>query len=405
MIQRHPLLVYLGMEAATSLLFAVIFTASSVYQVSVVGLSAFQLVIVGTTLELSVLLFEVPTGVVADVYSRKLSIIIGYLLVGAGFLLEGSIPVFWAILLAQLIWGLGYTFTSGAKQAWITDEIGETAAGQAFLRSSQIGQVAALVGLALGMLLGSTRVNLPIQIGGLSLILLALSLAVVMPETGFSPVPRDQRGTFHTMVATLREGRGMIRRRPALRTILLIGFIYGLYSEGFDRLWVKHLLEDFSRPAFIQFEPIVWIGLSRGCAMLMAIAATGAMRRKSVSSSGRTLTRALFLLTGLLFSSLLVFALADWLLLAVTAFWLVYVSRVLINPLYTAWVNQRLDSRVRATVLSLSGQVDALGQIAGGPLVGAVGSLFSVRAALTLSSLLLSPALLIYTRSAARQQE
>jgi len=400
---RHPLPVYLGMEAVTSLLFAVIFAASSVYQVSVVGLSPFQLVLVGTTLELSVLLFEVPTGVVADVYSRKLSIIVGYLLVGAGFLLEGSIPVFWAILLAQLVWGLGYTFTSGARQAWITDEIGETAAGQAFLKSSQIGQVASLVGLALGMLIGSTRVNLPIQIGGLSLILLAVSLAVVMPETGFSPVPRDQRGTFRTMVSTLREGRGMLSRRPALRTILLIGFIYGLYSEGFDRLWVKHLLEDFSIPAFIQFEPIVWIGLIRGCGMLMAIAATGAMRRKSVSSSGRTLTRTLFLLTGLLFASLLIFARADWLLLAVTAYWLVYVSRVLINPLYTAWVNQRLDSRVRATVLSLSGQVDALGQIAGGPLVGAVGSLFSVRAALTLSSLLLSPALLIYTRSAKRR--
>ena len=137
----------------------------------------------------------------------------------------------------------------------------------------------------------------------------------------------------------------------------------------------------------------------------MAIAATETVRRRLEPSRGRTLTRTLFLLTTLLFASLLVFARADWLLLAVLTFWLVYISRVLITPLYTAWVNQRLDSRVRATVLSLSGQVEALGQIAGGPLVGAVGSLFSVRAALTLSSLLLSPALLIYTRSAAREQE
>jgi DHA3 family tetracycline resistance protein-like MFS transporter len=195
----------------------------------------------------------------------------------------------------------------------------------------------------------------------------------------------------------------MISRRPALRTILLIGFFYGLYSEGFDRLWVKHLLDGFSLPAFIQFEPIVWIGLIRGCGMLMAIAATEILRRRSEPSRADQLGRTLFLLTSLLFASLLVFARAKWLLLAVLTFWLIYISRVLINPLYTAWVNQRLDSRVRATVLSLSGQVDALGQIAGGPLVGAVGSILSVRAALTLSSLLLSPALLIYIRSAKRR--
>ena len=77
-----------------------IFTASMVYQVTVAQLSPLQLVLVGTTLEASVFLFEVPTGVVADVYSRRLSIIIGTVLIGLGFLLEGSLAIFWTILLA-----------------------------------------------------------------------------------------------------------------------------------------------------------------------------------------------------------------------------------------------------------------------------------------------------------------
>ena len=109
-----------------------IFTASSIYQVTVAGLTPLQLVLVGTTLELSVFIFEIPTGVVADVYSRRLSIIIGMFLIGLGFLVEGTFPIFWAILLAQVLWGVGYTFTSGATEAWITDEIGEAAAGQGF---------------------------------------------------------------------------------------------------------------------------------------------------------------------------------------------------------------------------------------------------------------------------------
>ena len=105
-----------------------IFTMSALYQVQRAQLSVIQLVLVGTVLELSIFLFEIPTGMVADAVSRRLSVILGVFLIGAGFLLEGALPIFATILLAQVLWGLGYTFTSGATQAWITDEIGEAAA-------------------------------------------------------------------------------------------------------------------------------------------------------------------------------------------------------------------------------------------------------------------------------------
>ena len=100
-------------------------------------------------------MFEVPTGIVADVYSRRLSIIIGYLLMGLGFLVEGFFPAFLPILLAQVIWGLGYTFTSGATQAWITDEVGEDDANKLFLRGTQIGLFASLIGMGAAILVGA----------------------------------------------------------------------------------------------------------------------------------------------------------------------------------------------------------------------------------------------------------
>ena len=99
--------VYLFMELATSLFFSMIFTVGAVYQVSTVGLNSLQLVLVGTTLEISAFVFEVPTGVIADVYSRRLSIIIGMFVLGLGFVIEGSFPLFVPILLAQVICGLG----------------------------------------------------------------------------------------------------------------------------------------------------------------------------------------------------------------------------------------------------------------------------------------------------------
>jgi DHA3 family tetracycline resistance protein-like MFS transporter len=111
------------------------------------------------------------------------------------------------------------------------------------------------------------------------------------------------------------------------------------------------------------------------------------------------MANALWGVTALLAAALFGFALAGSLAVALIAYWLIAVARNVIGPLYMAWVNQRLDSGVRATVLSMSSQVDAIGQIAGGPGVGLVGSLVSVRAALLASASILSPALLIFPRA------
>src|SRR6185436_7812560 len=97
-----PTKVYLFIEFTASMSFSMMFVVASLYEATVAGLTPVQLILVGTTLELSAFLFEVPTGIVADVYSRKLSIVIGYLLMGLGFLVEAFFPAFLPILLAQV---------------------------------------------------------------------------------------------------------------------------------------------------------------------------------------------------------------------------------------------------------------------------------------------------------------
>ncbi len=164
----------------------------------VAALSPLQLVLVGTTLELTVLLCEVPTGVVADVYSRRLSIIIGFCLIGLGFLLEGLIPLFGTILIAQMLWGLGYTFTSGSRQAWLSDEIGEETANHAFLRANKFSLGGSLAGLGFAVFVGSRQINLPILVSGGLFVLLAGTLSLSMPETGFHPAPQEDQQFLQT---------------------------------------------------------------------------------------------------------------------------------------------------------------------------------------------------------------
>jgi hypothetical protein len=85
--------------------------------------------------------------------------------------------------------------------------------------------------------------------------------------------------------------------------------------------------------------------------------------------------------------------------LTIGIYMLINMFRNVAGPLYTAWVNQKLDSRTRATVLSMSSQVDAIGQIGGGPSVAAIAALSSVVAAITTSGLLLTPALWFINRA------
>ena len=82
---------YLLFSAITAMCFSLVATVMIVYHIETVHLNPLQLILVGTTLEVACFIFEIPTGIVADVYSRKLSIVIGVVLTGVGFILEGSI--------------------------------------------------------------------------------------------------------------------------------------------------------------------------------------------------------------------------------------------------------------------------------------------------------------------------
>ncbi|MGH2536715.1 MAG: MFS transporter [Candidatus Promineifilaceae bacterium] len=372
---------------------------TSLYRVQAAGLGPLELILVGTTLELTVLLCEVPTGILADVYGRRLSVIIGYLIIGAGFLVEAFFPTFAMILLAQVIWGLGHTFTSGAREAWLADEIGEERLEAAYLRASQIGRAGGLAALGLGTALGALRLNLPMLAGGALAIGLGLFLALFMPETGFKPAARAERQSWRHLAATFRRGWATVRGRPMLRLMTAITLVYGLSSEGLDRLWEAHLLQSFTFLGRSAVEPAVWFGLIRAVQLALVILATGWLGRRLAARPVATPARVLLLLTLGYIAGLILLGLAPTFGLALAGVWAVAVFRQVSGPLFEAWINRGLPSEVRATVLSMLGQTDAIGQIAGGPPMGLLAQGFGLRAAMVGVGLLLTPAALLYGRA------
>lgn len=394
-----PYVVYLVFAGATSFFFTVFATLSSVYRFETAGLNPLQLVLIGTVLELTVFLFEVPTGIVADVYSRRRSVVIGMALIGAGFVLEGSIPLFASMLLAQVVWGLGATFESGAVDAWISDEIGPQHAGAAFLRAAQVGQVTSLLGVGIAVALGSIYLGLPLVVGGLGYLALTAFLLCFMPETGFSRSAEATHNPFKAIKATLKEGLATARGKPVILTIFAISAIFGASSETFDRLWEAHFLSNFTFPEVASLTPVMWFGVINLTSGLLCLVATELARRRVNTNSHIAVARVLFTINVLLMICVVAFGLAGNFLTALAFYWSSVVLRTVNGPLFRAWLNQSLRPRVRATVFSMNNQMDALGQIAGGPLLGVLATAVSIRYAFVVAGLLLLPAALLYRRS------
>ncbi|MDE6931725.1 MAG: MFS transporter [Oscillospiraceae bacterium] len=387
--------VYLVYEFCFSLLRSMASVLSLVYYSEVVGLNALQLVLVGTVLETACFVLEIPTGVVADLYSRRRSVITGVFLYGAGFILEGSLPWFGAVLLAQVVWGCGDTFISGALEAWIASEERERPMDEVFLRGGQTGQAGGILGIVLGTLLGGLDLRLPIVTAGLLFLVFGLVLLRVMPETNFSPVQEKRNNVLADMAGLFKVNLRFVKGAPVLLVLLAVVFCGGLASEGFDRLSTVRFLEDVVMPSFGPLDSVTWFGVMRLLGGGLNIAASQLLIAHMEKRGPAGRTGVVFLTSAGYILSLTLFALGKgfWLMLA--AFLLTGLMRSLKEPLLAAWMSSRAEEGMRATVFSTSGQLDAFGQIIGGPIAGLAAQQISVSFGLVCTALLLLPALFL----------
>lgn len=397
MIKKLPAYkTYMIYTGATSFLLSLMFTMTSIYYIETVKANPLQLVLIGTVLETACFLSEIPTGIVADIYSRKLSIVIGVVMIGIGFILESLIPLYWIVLLSQVIWGVGATFLSGAEEAWIADEVGDKDLEGLFMKSTQVGQIFSILGVAVSGIVGSISVRLPMIVSGVLFVVLALFLKLFMPENGFKPTPMEDKNTWEKMGHTLSGGLRAIRKSTILMSILGIALIYGLYSEGIDRLWGAHFLEDIMLPGTSNLKPALWFGIISTSASILGIIAVEMVKRYMEKKGKMDRMWVLVVINMLLIASIFVFGISGGFIIGFTSYLAVRIFRKVNEPIYRAWMNQGIESNVRATVLSTMGQIDAFGQIIGGIIIGLVAKQVSISMGIVSAALILCPVILLY---------
>jgi DHA3 family tetracycline resistance protein-like MFS transporter len=394
-------LLYRGIEAFA---FSLGWTVAAVFFVTELGMSPLELVLTGTALEVAYFLFEVPTGIVADTYSRRASVVVGALILGLGFVATGLASGVLVVLVAAAVMGFGWTFKSGAEDAWLADELGTENVASPYQRGAQVARAGALLGIGAAIGLALVDLRLPIVVGGLVLVGLGVLLALVMPETGFRPATREQVGAMRSMAQTGVQGGRLIRARPMLLLIVGIAFFGGMWSEAFDRLWEAHFLVDIGVPGLGELDPVVWFGVLNAGVLLLAIFVAQPLRRRFERLSRVGMTRMLLAFDALTIVGTLAFAFAGAFAVAVAAYWSTRVLRSLVGPIYATWLNTSIDdSSVRATVISMTNLGDSAGEWGGGPALGVVGNVFGIRAALAAGAAALAPALVLYGRALRHQ--
>lgn len=387
--QLYPLMTFV-----MGLGFALFWTVALYFQDKVVGITAFQMVLLGTCSEVTIFLCEIPTGIVADLYSRKLSVIIGLTILGVGFFVQPFFGTGAALVVGMILWGLGETFLSGAFEAWVADELphepGAPAATTMYIRGSQTQQLGYVVGLWASVVIGQHNLRLPGMLSGGLFVLLAVFAFFAMTERGFQRAKEAERTTWQHFAHTLRSGLAIAGRTPLLRDALWVVFFIGLASEAFDRLWTKHLT-NIGLPQNLPSE-IYWFAVINTLAIVVAFSFMFWVRRRGFEQDGsRVIGMIKWLLAGLIIVTL-TFALAGQFYLAAAGLIVGRAIRRNLEPLTTAWVNDHAEPQVRATMLSMKGQAHGFGEMFGGPALGSMASLRSVTAALVVSGLTNVPA-------------
>ena len=387
---------YLLFSAITAMCFSLVTTVMMVYHIEIVHLNPLQLMLVGTTLELACFIFEIPTAIVADVYSRKLSIVIGGVLTGVGFILEGSISSFVFVLVAQIVWGLGSTFISGSLEAWIAEEEKNKDLDEIYIKGAQAGQIGAFIGIVLSTVIANFSVRLPIIVSGVLFIILALFLWLYMPENNFKPSAPGDLNTFKKMVYTFKSGLKFVKSKSILMILLAVTLFYGLSSEGYDRLSNAHFLQDTTLPKLGNLSSVTWFGIFGILGMILSFIVMHFMAKNLKNEDNRKNGKLLLCINILYISSMLIFALTRNFSLMLIAYLATNTFRIINEPIFSAWLNGHIDDNSRATVLSINGQMNSLGQILGGPIIGIIATNISVSIGIVCTSLLVAPVLVLY---------
>jgi MFS family permease len=364
-IQRTYLLLMLGNTLAASFIWGI----NTIFLLDA-GLSNLEAFAANAFYTAGMVLFEVPTGIVADTVGRRASYLLGTVTLTASTLLYVLLwqleAPFWQWALVSMLLGLGFTFFSGAVEAWLVDALNATGfRGEleaVFGRGQMVSGAAMLTGsVAGGFIAQQTSLGVPFVLRG---VILAVMFAVafrLMHDVGFSPSKGGRPLAEMRKIASSSIDHGW--RVPAVKWLMVESLFVG--GVGFYVFYAlqPYLLELYGDPEAYQVAGLV-AAIAAGAQILGGMAAPRIRRLFARRTSALLATAGASVVTLTLMGLVESF----WGVLALIVVWGLLFAATM--PIRQTYLNGLIPSRQRATILSFDSLMGSTGGVWSQPLLG-----------------------------------
>jgi MFS family permease len=359
-IERTYLVLLLGNTLAASFIWGI----NTIFLLDA-GLSSGEAFAANAFFTAGMVLFEVPTGIVADTVGRRASYLLGTVTLTASTLLylllwQRGAP-FWAWASVSALIGLGFTFFSGSLQAWVVDALRAT--GFTGSLESVFGRAQAVTGAAMltgsvagGFIAQQTTLGVPFVLRAIVLAVMFMVAFKLMRDIGFTPV---RSGMRQVASASIEHGW----RVPAVKWLMVESlFTGGVAIYGFYALQ-PYLLELYGDP-----HAYLIAGLS--AAIVAAAQILGGVLATRIRGLFRDQVSALIGMAGVSAIAIGAIGIAEsfWAVIGLTVVWSLLFSATM--PIRQAYINGMIPSQQRATILSFDSLMSSAGGVWGQPVLG-----------------------------------
>jgi len=381
-VQRIYLILLLGNTLAASFIWGI----NTLFLLDA-GLSNFEAFAANAFFTAGMVLFEIPTGVVADTVGRKASYLLGTITLSVTTALYWLLwlwhaPFGWWALVSVLL-GLGFTFFSGAVDAWLVDAL--TFSGYTDSLEAVFGRGLVVTGIAMftgsvlgGVIAQATNLGVPFLLRAGVLVVMFVFASVVMKDLGFTP-DRSQgplKATRTVLAESIEHG---LRKRSVRWVILSAPFASGVGIYAFYALQ-PYLLELYGDPTAYSIAGLAAavLSLAQVAGGVLAPRIRGLFRRRTTTVIGASVL-SIAALIGLGLNSLF------WLAVVLLLLW-GFVFAVA-GPVRQAYLNDMIPSKQRATVLSFDSLFGSLGGVVIQPALGRAADLWGYGTSLVIGGL------------------
>ena len=366
---------YLAITGLFNLAMSLIWGIDTLFKLRA-GLDILEVMLTNAAFTLGMMIFEIPTGVVADTLGRRVSLLLCLVTLFVTTLAYAAIPRlglgFGAFAVVSVLLGLGYTFYTGAVEAWLVDAL--KASGHAgpleavFARGHTVFGVAMLVGTVGGGLLGQVDLALPYVVRAAVVIPLFVLAWRSMRDLGYAPRALELRRVPAEMRRVFLEGMRYAASHGVVRPVMLASLvsmsfmIFGFYS------WQRYFLDLLGRD-------LVWVSGVIAALVALSMVAGNALvgpvsrllRDRTALLAVTTAAQAVLVVaSGLVGGGPVGGAPPSWAFGAAVGFYLLYgVAIGCAMPVKQAYLNDHIPSAQRATIISLDSFFANAGGVAG----------------------------------------